>query len=63
MAVDLKVTGIDGVLDLLRKLPPEVVSKRGGPVKLGRQARAPIYRTVDGQHHRFARQTTYRLER
>jgi HK97 gp10 family phage protein len=31
--VELKVTGIDGVLDLLKKLPPEVVSKRGGPVR------------------------------
>jgi HK97 gp10 family phage protein len=31
--VELKVTGLDGVLDMLKKLPPEVVSKRGGPVK------------------------------
>lgn len=31
--VELKVTGLDGVLDLLKKLPPEVVSKRGGPVR------------------------------
>jgi HK97 gp10 family phage protein len=31
--LELKVTGLDGVLDMLRKLPPEVVSKRGGPVK------------------------------
>jgi HK97 gp10 family phage protein len=42
MAVDLKVTGIDGVLDLLRKLPPEVVSKRGGPVKLALKKGAKV---------------------
>jgi HK97 gp10 family phage protein len=28
-----KITGLDGTLDLLRSLPAEVVSKRGGPVK------------------------------
>ena len=32
-AVELKLTGLNGVLDTLRQLPPEVVSKRGGPVK------------------------------
>lgn len=32
--IELKVTGLDGVLDTLAALPPEVVSKRGGPVKL-----------------------------
>lgn len=31
--VELKLTGLDGVLDTLKSLPPEVVSKRGGPVK------------------------------
>lgn len=30
----MKVTGIDGVLQTLQSLPPEIVSKRGGPVKL-----------------------------
>ena len=30
---ELKLTGVDGVLDLLKKLPPDVVSRRGGPVK------------------------------
>ncbi len=29
----IKLSGLDGVLDTLRSLPPEVVSKRGGPVK------------------------------
>ena len=32
-AVEMKLTGIDGVLETLKSLPPEVVSKRGGPVK------------------------------
>lgn len=29
----MKLTGLDGVLATLQSLPPEVVSKRGGPVK------------------------------
>jgi HK97 gp10 family phage protein len=33
MKVEMKLEGLDGVLDLLKQLPPEVVSKRGGPVK------------------------------
>jgi hypothetical protein len=33
MRVELKLSGIDGVLDMLKRLPPEVVSKNGGPVK------------------------------
>ena len=32
--IDLKVTGLDGVLETLKQLPAEIVSKRGGPVKL-----------------------------
>jgi len=31
---EMKIEGLDGVVDTLRSLPPEVVSKRGGPVKL-----------------------------
>ena len=33
MRVEIKLSGIDDVLGLLKSLPPEVVSKRGGPVK------------------------------
>lgn len=33
MKVELKLTGMDDVLDMLKSLPVEVVSKRGGPVK------------------------------
>jgi hypothetical protein len=31
--IEIKLTGLDGVLDMLKSLPPEIVSKRGGPVK------------------------------
>ena len=33
MRLEMKLTGMDGVLATLRSLPAEVVSKRGGPVK------------------------------
>lgn len=32
-AVTVKLEGLKGVLDTLKSLPPEVVSRRGGPVK------------------------------
>lgn len=35
MKETVRVEGLDGVLDMLRKLPPELVSKRGGPVLVG----------------------------
>ncbi|MCS3807805.1 hypothetical protein [Xanthomonas sp. 4461] len=34
MRVELNIQGVDGVLGVLQSLPAEVVSKRGGPVKL-----------------------------
>lgn len=33
MKVEMQLHGLDGVLDTLRSLPAEVVSKRGGPVR------------------------------
>lgn len=33
MKVEMKLSGLDGVLATLQSLPPEVVSKNGGPVK------------------------------
>lgn len=33
MKMEMKITGMDGVLATLNSLPAEVVSKRGGPVK------------------------------
>lgn len=32
--IEFQLTGVDGVLKTLQSLPPEVVSKRGGAVKL-----------------------------
>lgn len=34
MKVEMKLVGADNIISLLRSLPAEVVSKRGGPVKL-----------------------------
>ena len=34
MKMEMNLLGMDGVLETLKSLPPEVVSKRGGPVKL-----------------------------
>jgi HK97 gp10 family phage protein len=33
MKVEVKLTGLEGVLATLRELPPEIASKRGGPVR------------------------------
>lgn len=33
MKMEMKLAGVDGVMEMLRKMPAEVVSKRGGPVK------------------------------
>ena len=33
MKAEMQITGLDGVLAMLSALPPEVVSKRGGPVR------------------------------
>ncbi|MBV5296671.1 MAG: HK97 gp10 family phage protein [Rhodoferax sp.] len=33
MKIEMKLAGVDGVMEMLRKMPAEVVSKRGGPVK------------------------------
>lgn len=33
MKVEMNLTGLDGVMETLRGLPPELASKRGGPVR------------------------------
>lgn len=33
MKAELKLEGLDGVLETLKSLPPEIVSKRGGPAR------------------------------
>lgn len=45
MAVEtVHIEGLRGVLDALKRLPPEIVSKAGGPVKLALKAAAKILR-------------------
>lgn len=44
MKVEFKLTGVEGVLKTLRELPPEIVSKRGGPVKLALAKGARVIR-------------------
>lgn len=62
--VEVKLTGLDGVLATLKSLPAEVVSKRGGPVKAALRKGAVVIlkeekarlqvstsnRTEDGRH-------------
>src|SRR5690554_6420088 len=40
----MSIKGLDGVLDTLKSLPPEIVSKRGGPVKLALKKGANVLR-------------------
>jgi hypothetical protein len=40
--VEVKLSGLDGVLDTLKSLPPEIVSKRGGPVKAALRSGARV---------------------
>ena len=44
MRVDVKLQGMEGVLETLQSLPAEVVSKRGGPVKLALAKGARVIR-------------------
>ena len=44
MKLEMNLQGLDGVLATLRSLPPEVVSKRGGPVKLALAKGARVIR-------------------
>lgn len=42
--LEVKLTGIDNVISALKALPPEVVSKRGGPVKTALRKAAQVIR-------------------
>jgi HK97 gp10 family phage protein len=44
MKMEIDLQGVDGVLKLLRSLPPEVVSKNGGPVRLALAKAARVIR-------------------
>ncbi|NGR09397.1 hypothetical protein G5B41_17795 [bacterium SGD-2] len=46
MKITMDIKGLDGVLQTLQSLPPEIVSKRGGPVKL---ALAKAARVIQAQ--------------
>jgi hypothetical protein len=42
---EFKLSGVDGVLEMLRKLPPELVSRGGGPVRTaGRRGMSIIHK-------------------
>lgn len=72
MKVEVKMAGLDGVLDTLHKLPAEVVSKRGGPVRaalrkgamvIHRQAKENLMAATAGAKSEEARQNTGLLEK
>jgi HK97 gp10 family phage protein len=42
MQVEVKLEGLNGVLETLKSLPPEIVSKGGGPVKLALKKGATV---------------------
>lgn len=44
MKVEFKLSGVDDIIKTLRSLPPEIVSKRGGPVKLALAKGARVIR-------------------
>jgi HK97 gp10 family phage protein len=52
MKIDVKISGLEGVLDTLQSLPAEVVSKRGGPVKLALAKGARLIRDAAKQNLR-----------
>lgn len=44
MKMEMRLEGLNGVLDTLKSLPPEIVQKRGGPVKLALAKGARVIR-------------------
>lgn len=44
MKIDIKLEGADSIVSMLKSLPAEVVSKRGGPVKLALAKGARVIR-------------------
>lgn len=54
MKMEMNLQGMDRVLATLRSLPPEIVSKRGGPVKLALAKGARILRDEARQNLRAA---------
>lgn len=59
MKVDMKLEGLNGVLETLKSLPPEIVSKRGGPVKAAlRKAARVIHKEAQVNLDRVISNTT-----
>jgi HK97 gp10 family phage protein len=59
MKVDMKLEGLNGVLETLKSLPPEIVSKRGGPVKSAlRKAARVIHKEAQTNLDRVTSNTT-----
>jgi HK97 gp10 family phage protein len=59
MKVDMKLEGLNGVLETLKSLPPEIVSKRGGPVKAAlRKAARVIHKEAQTNLDRVTSNTT-----
>lgn len=50
MAEVVKMRGLDGVLAMLERLPPEVVSKRGGPVLLALRKGGRVIQRAEQQN-------------
>ncbi len=40
----VRIQGLEGLLDAMKKLPPELISKKGGPAKLAMKAGAQVIR-------------------
>lgn len=49
-AVEIKLTGLDGVLKTLQSMPAEVVSKRGGPVRAALRKGAVVIQKQEKQN-------------
>lgn len=72
MRVEMKLSGLDGVLDTLQSLPAEVVSKRGGPARtalrkgavvIHKQALANLQAVTSNQNTLDDKQSTQLLEK
>lgn len=71
VSVTIELTGLEGVMNTLRALPPEIASKRGGPVRaalrkgalvIHKQALSNLKRVTSNQTDDDARQNTQMLE-
>lgn len=54
MRVEVQLSGLDGVLATLKSLPPEIVSKRGGPVRAALAKGARVLRDAAKANFRAA---------